>query len=104
MAIPASAGDRGRLGYADATSAEGLYDGLRDAPWDAHLDPDRTFAVNVVGTNRALRNPHFTALKAKDAVVVLGQVPTLLSTEMVRDVVMGKREVNKKALVDQKDK
>lgn len=57
------------LGEGDASDGDALYDSLRGAPWDKHLGPDSTFAIEVLGTNRELRHPHFTALRAKDAIV-----------------------------------
>lgn len=57
------------LGVASAETADTLYETLREGPWDDHLDPGRTFAIDVVGTNRDLRHEHFTALRVKDAIV-----------------------------------
>lgn len=59
------------MGVARAEHADALYASVRRGPWEDHLDPDRTFAVHVVGTNRDLRHEHFTALRVKDAIVDL---------------------------------
>ena len=51
-----------------AATADALYAGARDIPWEEHLDETRTFAVEAVGRTEALGHTHFTALKVKDAV------------------------------------
>ncbi|MFK7928565.1 MAG: class I SAM-dependent RNA methyltransferase [Myxococcota bacterium] len=57
------------IGVVDASSADALYESTKRGPWSQHLSPDRTFAINVVGTNPVLRHPHFTAVRIKDAIV-----------------------------------
>ena len=53
----------------EATSAEQLYDGVRQVKWTEHLGPDRTLAVEAAGRNAPAGPPHFVVLKTKDAVV-----------------------------------
>ncbi len=57
------------LGEVDASSADALYDAVRDVAWEDHLSPGGTMAVDAVGTNAALRNSQYTAVRVKDAVV-----------------------------------
>ncbi|MDZ4170186.1 MAG: bifunctional 23S rRNA (guanine(2069)-N(7))-methyltransferase RlmK/23S rRNA (guanine(2445)-N(2))-methyltransferase RlmL [Coriobacteriia bacterium] len=56
------------LGDADATSADGLYEAAHDIPWEDHIRPSGTIAVDAVGMNAALRNTQFTAVRVKDAI------------------------------------
>ncbi|HSB80273.1 MAG TPA: THUMP domain-containing protein [Candidatus Methylomirabilis sp.] len=51
-----------------AATADALYAGARDIPWEDHLDETHTFAVEAVGRTEALGHTHYTALKVKDAV------------------------------------
>ncbi|MFW6051280.1 MAG: bifunctional 23S rRNA (guanine(2069)-N(7))-methyltransferase RlmK/23S rRNA (guanine(2445)-N(2))-methyltransferase RlmL [Myxococcota bacterium] len=51
-----------------AADAEGLYEGVRAVPWEAHLHPDRTFAVRCVGRHPVLSDLRYAARKTKDAV------------------------------------
>ncbi|MFW6023470.1 MAG: bifunctional 23S rRNA (guanine(2069)-N(7))-methyltransferase RlmK/23S rRNA (guanine(2445)-N(2))-methyltransferase RlmL [Myxococcota bacterium] len=55
-----------RLEVADA---EALYAGTREVPWEDHLHPDRTLAVQCVGSHAVLTDRRYVALKVKDAVV-----------------------------------
>lgn len=58
------------LAEVPAHSAESLYAGVRDLPWETHLAPDGTLAVDTVGESPGwLRHTGFAALKVKDAVV-----------------------------------
>ena len=57
------------LGRVEAMDADGLYAGVRSLPWDDHLGPDDTLAVDFTGTSPALSHTHFNALKVKDAIV-----------------------------------
>jgi 23S rRNA (guanine2445-N2)-methyltransferase / 23S rRNA (guanine2069-N7)-methyltransferase len=51
-------------------SAEAMYAGLREIPWEEHLGPQGTLAIDVVGESPAwLRHSQFAAMKAKDAIV-----------------------------------
>jgi len=53
-----------------AQSAEALYEGVHEVPWEAHLVPEGTLAVDTVGESPSwLRHTQFAALKVKDAVV-----------------------------------
>lgn len=56
------------VGRAGASDAEALYAGVRALPWEDVLAPGASIAVRANGTNGALRNTQFTALKVKDAV------------------------------------
>ena len=54
----------------DAADPDQMYRGLLELPWEAHVRPDGTFAVDVVGEPpRWLRHTQFAALRAKDAIV-----------------------------------
>lgn len=55
------------LARVDASSAEALYRGARAIEWEALVGEGATIAVSAHGTNDALRNTQFTALKVKDA-------------------------------------
>ena len=47
-----------------------MYRGLLTLPWETHVRPQGTFAVDVVGESpRWLRHTQFAALRAKDAIV-----------------------------------
>lgn len=50
-------------------SQEALYDGTRAIPWQEHLSPNGSLLVDFVGTNDAIRNTQFGAVKVKDAIV-----------------------------------
>ena len=52
-----------------ANAVETFDAALSQLPWEEHLPPQATLAVDFVGTNAAFRNTHFGALKVKDAVV-----------------------------------
>ena len=54
--------------FAVAT-ADDLYTGVNQIRWDQHLSPDNTFAVRFTGSNDAIRQTNFGALKSKDAIV-----------------------------------
>ncbi|MCI8527511.1 MAG: bifunctional 23S rRNA (guanine(2069)-N(7))-methyltransferase RlmK/23S rRNA (guanine(2445)-N(2))-methyltransferase RlmL, partial [Oscillospiraceae bacterium] len=56
------------VGRAGARNAEALYGGVRGLAWEDEVAEGATIAVKVSGTNAALRNTQFTALKVKDAV------------------------------------
>jgi len=53
----------------DAREPIDLYMGALAINWQSHFDVSRRFAVDFVGTNQAIRNSQFGALKVKDAVV-----------------------------------
>jgi 23S rRNA (guanine2445-N2)-methyltransferase / 23S rRNA (guanine2069-N7)-methyltransferase len=48
---------------------DALYAGARAIDWSAHLEPDRTFAVDAVGSTRGLTHSQYAALRVKDAIV-----------------------------------
>ena len=48
---------------------EHYYEELVTIPWEDHFGLDKTFAVDVVGTNDWLNHSSFAGLKAKDAIV-----------------------------------
>ncbi len=52
-----------------AATAEELYAGVAAVPWEGHLAPDGTLAIDVVGTTSGLTHTRFAAQKAKDAIV-----------------------------------
>lgn len=56
------------VGRASARDAEALYADVRQMAWEDEVGEGATIAVKVSGTNAALRNTQFTALKVKDAV------------------------------------
>ena len=54
----------------DASDPDFMYRGLLTLPWETHVTPAGTFAVDVVGESpRWLRHTQFAALRAKDAIV-----------------------------------
>lgn len=52
-----------------AATAEELYAGVAAVPWEEHLAPDGTLAVDANGTTAGLTHTGFVAQKVKDAVV-----------------------------------
>lgn len=56
------------LSRAGARDADGLYAGAYGIAWEDLLPAGTTVAVDAHGTNAALRNTQFTALRAKDAI------------------------------------
>lgn len=56
------------LGEVDASSADALYEGTIAIAWEDHVRASGTIAVDAAGTNEALRNTQFTAVRVKDAV------------------------------------
>jgi putative N6-adenine-specific DNA methylase len=57
------------LAEAEVHGAEGLYDAAHDVPWEEHLDPDATFAVEATLRDSEHTHSGFVALKIKDALV-----------------------------------
>lgn len=53
----------------NAETADVLYQGVRDIKWLNHLRPEGSLVVDFSGISPAIKNSHFGALKAKDAVV-----------------------------------
>ncbi len=56
------------LGEVGASSADDLYEGIKAMPWEGHVAPTGTIAIDAAGVNAALRNTQFTAVRAKDAI------------------------------------
>lgn len=54
-----------RIGCLDA---DDLYENTAALPWEDIVRPGATIAVSAHGTNAALRNTHFSALRVKDAI------------------------------------
>jgi putative N6-adenine-specific DNA methylase len=48
---------------------EHYYEEMFDIPWESYFDIEKSFAIDVVGTNDLLNHSSFAGLKAKDAVV-----------------------------------
>ena len=57
------------LGEFEAHGAQGLYDAVASVPWEEHLTPDITFAVEATLKDSEHSHTGFVALKVKDAVV-----------------------------------
>jgi 23S rRNA (guanine2445-N2)-methyltransferase / 23S rRNA (guanine2069-N7)-methyltransferase len=53
----------------DVASADDLYKGVKQIKWLEHLDPEDSILIDFNGTSFAIKNSHFGALKAKDAIV-----------------------------------
>ena len=51
------------------TDGNTLYDGVHQIPWEDHLIPDGTLAVDVSGTTPGLTHTHYAAQRVKDGVV-----------------------------------
>jgi 23S rRNA (guanine2445-N2)-methyltransferase / 23S rRNA (guanine2069-N7)-methyltransferase len=46
-----------------------LYTAVSQVPWEEHMTGDTTFAVDFNGTNKAITNTQFGAVRVKDAIV-----------------------------------
>ncbi|WP_257461375.1 THUMP domain-containing class I SAM-dependent RNA methyltransferase [Archangium lipolyticum] len=57
------------LGEFEAHGAQGLYDAVASVPWEEHLTPETTFAVEATLKDSEHSHTGFVALKVKDAVV-----------------------------------
>ncbi len=57
------------LAETEARGAQGLYDAARAVPWEEHLGPDATFAVEATLRDSEHTHSGFVALKIKDALV-----------------------------------
>lgn len=53
----------------EVSSADDLYRGVRSIPWETHLTPRQSIAVDFIGTNDAIRHTKFGAQQVKDAIV-----------------------------------
>lgn len=51
------------------SSADDLYHGVAAIPWETHLTPNESIAVDFIGTNDAIRHSKFGAQQVKDAIV-----------------------------------
>ena len=56
------------LGRFDCWDANALYDGVYRMPWEELLRRGASIAVTARGTNRELRNTHYSSLCVKDAI------------------------------------
>ncbi|MDY7229222.1 THUMP domain-containing class I SAM-dependent RNA methyltransferase [Hyalangium rubrum] len=57
------------LGEFEAHGADGLYEAAASVPWEEHLTPDHTFAVEATLKDSEHSHSGFVALKVKDALV-----------------------------------
>ena len=57
------------LGAFPVTDADSLYEAARGVPWDEHLLPGDTLAVDFHGSSEAVRHTRFGAQRVKDGVV-----------------------------------
>lgn len=57
------------LSVEDVESDYDLYSAAYSIDWHNHLRPDTTFAVDFTGTNEAINNTQFGAMRIKDALV-----------------------------------
>ncbi|HET9451610.1 MAG TPA: THUMP domain-containing protein, partial [Aggregicoccus sp.] len=57
------------LGEFEAKGAEGLYAAVASVPWEQHLTPSHTFAVEATLKDSEHSHSGFVALKVKDAIV-----------------------------------
>ncbi|NTX38002.1 RNA methyltransferase [Myxococcus sp. CA051A] len=57
------------LGTFEAHGAEGLYEAAASVPWEEHLTPTTTFAVDATLKDSEHSHSGFVALKVKDAIV-----------------------------------
>lgn len=51
------------------TSADALYEGVKQIDWASHIGPRATLAVDLAGAATGVTHTHFGALKTKDAIV-----------------------------------
>lgn len=70
------------LSEGKSDSADAVYDTAASVDWLQHFEPRNTISVNFVGTNRAIKNTQFGAVRIKDAIVdqfneETGQRPTV---------------------------
>ena len=67
---------------AECPDADALYQSVVAFPWEDHIPPGATLAVDFLGTSETLRNTQFAAQRVKDAVAdrlrnLRGQRPTV---------------------------
>ncbi|MCL1847955.1 MAG: bifunctional 23S rRNA (guanine(2069)-N(7))-methyltransferase RlmK/23S rRNA (guanine(2445)-N(2))-methyltransferase RlmL [Coriobacteriia bacterium] len=56
------------LARVDASNSDALYAGVRAIPWEEHVLPTGSIAVDARGTNAALNDTRFVGMRVKDAV------------------------------------
>ena len=56
------------LGRFAASTSDELYEGAKAIPWEDHIPADATIEIEAHGSNAALRNTQFVALRTKDAI------------------------------------
>lgn len=56
------------VGEAEAVGKDGLYEAARSVPWEEHLTPDTTFAVEATLKDSEHNHSGFVALRVKDAI------------------------------------
>ncbi len=71
-----------QVGQCPAATPEMLYAGAHELPWEEHLAPDGTLAVDCTVAGDSQLNTHYLALKVKDAIVdrfraAFGQRPSV---------------------------
>jgi 23S rRNA (guanine2445-N2)-methyltransferase / 23S rRNA (guanine2069-N7)-methyltransferase len=57
------------LAHVPADSAGALYEAVVELPWEEHLSPDATLAIDFVGRSPTITHSGFGAQKVKDAIV-----------------------------------
>lgn len=57
------------LSRAEVSSADDLYQAVRDIPWEEHFSGANTLAVDFAGKSDVIRHTQFGAQKVKDAIV-----------------------------------
>ncbi|HET6498756.1 MAG TPA: THUMP domain-containing protein, partial [Coriobacteriia bacterium] len=58
-----------RVAEVPAPSPDALFEGALAVPWEHHLSPQRTLAVDVVASRSPIGHTGFATLKVKDAIV-----------------------------------
>ena len=56
------------LARVDAQDSDALYEGVKAIPWEDHVRPTGSIAVDARGTNSLLQDTRFVAVRVKDAV------------------------------------
>lgn len=50
-------------------SEAALYSAVAEVPWEHHIEPGSSIAVDFVGTNKAINNTQYGAMRVKDGIV-----------------------------------
>ncbi len=58
-----------RLGEVPASDTDALYEGVAALPWEDHVPPDGTLAIDVTASRSPITHTGFATLRVKDAVV-----------------------------------